>query len=85
MCDRRAYRVMCWGETGDEGLDMLTAVLFVCERSCGLSGLAVTIASLSLPFSLCVGVWEWLGASAPQSSSSAVCASVFLHTQPPSL
>ena len=77
--------MMYWGEAGDEGMDMLTAALFVCERSCGLSGLAVTLTSHSLPFSLCVRVWVCLGASGPQSSSSAVCTSVFLHTQPPCL
>jgi hypothetical protein len=75
--DRRAYGVTRWGQAGDEGMDMLTAALFVCERSCGLSGLPVTLASLSLAFSLCVGVWVWDGACAAESS-------VFLRTQPPS-
>jgi hypothetical protein len=78
--DRKPYGVTRWGEAGDEGMDMLTAAIFVCQRSCGLSGLPVTLASLSLAFSLCVGVWVWVwvGACVPQSS-------VFLRAQPPSL
>jgi len=67
--DRRAYAVMSWGEAGDEGMDMLTAAVFVCERSCGLSALAVTPASLSLPFSLCVPVCVRLGATAARYKS----------------
>lgn len=78
VCDRRPYGVTCWGEAGDEGMDMLTAAVFVCQRSCGLTGLPVTLASLSLAFSLCVGVWVWVGACAAECS-------VFLRTQPPSL
>jgi hypothetical protein len=56
--DRRAYGVTRWGEAGDEGMDMLTAALFVCQRSCGLSALPVTLASLSRILFVCgcVGV-----------------------------
>jgi hypothetical protein len=57
VCDRKAYGVTCRGEAGDEGMDMLTAALFVCQRSCGLSGLPVTLPSLlSLSHFVCVWV-----------------------------